>query len=251
MKKYYYIYLNGKRYLRIPEGYNIQHDIYMQSSPSIDKFLGDAYGRVMGDGTILIKNILVYPERYKKDGKPISSEAREYFKGERYKTIQHELRHMVQQEQSELTGHLYPRELRPVLKGTRPTQVYDYLRKRYGYREHPFEVEAREWGEKDILYKQALERVKQSLSKFMPTYKTPTYTAPTYRALEQVRQSLSKFTPTYRTEPTYKAPTKKVIKPTVKQRLEKFIPKRTTYKPSTPAKKSAITYYKGKRLGRI
>lgn len=245
MKKYYYIYLNGKRYLRIPEGYNINHDVYMRSSPSLDRLLGDAYANITGDGTILIKTILAFPERYTRNGKPIPPGARKYFKEERNKSIQHELRHIVQREQSGLTGHLYPRELRPVLKGTKPMQVYDYLRKRYGYQEHPFEVEARQWGEKDIIHKQALERVIQSLSKFTPTYKAPIYkapiyTAPAFRALEQVRQRLSKFTPTYIT------PTKKVIKPTVRQALEKFIPKRTTYKP-TPKP----TYYKGKRLGRI
>jgi len=165
MKKYY-IYLNGERYMEMPGAYNIKKDVHMWSNDFYDKILGKSNAVVLKDDNILIHTKRIFPERYGGYGKyniPIPPEAQKYIQDKRDRTIKHELRHIEQHTQKEWLGNYDIIQLKSMMEEFTPSQRYAFFHKRKGYWENPYEVEAREWGEKNIILKRALEQTRESI----------------------------------------------------------------------------------------
>jgi len=167
MKKYY-IYLNGKRYMEIPKEYNIKKDVNIYSSDFYDKLLGGANAAVVGDDNVYVQTWIMFPERYGRYGKynePIPQEAQKYLDKSRDKTIRHELQHIAQHEHPKWLGKSDMTPSGFFMKELTDKQRYSLFYRKYGKYENPYEVEAREWGEKDIQLKKAMDEVLERLGR--------------------------------------------------------------------------------------
>lgn len=170
----YYIYLNGIRYMKLPKEFNIEHNVFIKSTPKIEQALNDwGHSAVCNwDGTIWIKKALLqYPRLHS--------------------TLKHELRHVKQMEESDIGRQIFLRKLQhPELKGPESYigkfakevrrlrtgeelnfyDRYQLFRKltspegRTVHTKHPYEVDAIKWQKReDIILKKALRKIRQEV----------------------------------------------------------------------------------------
>jgi len=156
----YYIYLNDKRYMELPKAFNIEHDVYVKSSPGIEITLDNwGAGAVTDwDGSIWVRQ--------------------NFFESPGWSTIlRHELRHTKQMKESDVGRQIFLRKLHsPELVGSKSyiepfakevmrlrtgeelsfKDRYQLFRKltspegRTVHTKHPYEVDAIKWQEKNI-----------------------------------------------------------------------------------------------------
>jgi len=107
----YYIYLDGKQYMEMPKEYNIKYNVYMNTRV----ILGERFGWA---GALFPSKRIKISNKYLNNPQLIDN------------VIRHELRHIKQMEEIDFMGK------------------YKFLTKLFGYQQNPYEVDARNWGDK-------------------------------------------------------------------------------------------------------
>ncbi|GAG70809.1 unnamed protein product [marine sediment metagenome] len=176
MRKYF-LYLNGKQFMEMPKQYGIKQDIYMSYNDLIDRYFKDR--NLMGKAIPHNRRISILSELIN-DPKHINS------------IIRHELTHIKQMRET-------------------PSFTLQYKRAmdKYGYKGSPYEVEARQWANKniplhrvgtfDIKYQKQLEKWQSESPKEFKSLaekeKARTIFKPsiTKKAVDLIRKRLSKF----------------------------------------------------------